>query len=193
MSWSDSQSALASGLAVWPGLLLVVGAALKLREEEEDSVLARVLPALVPPRAIAAVELLVGALVLAGIATPIPAALAALLLAGAAAVSVWGMRNAPESSCGCFGRRSEKVSARTVVRAGLLAALALIAVAGGDPWWSALSDPLALVVGLAAGAGLPALPPELRPRDARLRPREAVCRHKPVSVNRTVTRLRASE
>src|SRR3954451_11398193 len=102
MSWSDSQSALASGLALWPGLLLVVGGALKLREDEEDSVLARVLPAQVSPRAVAAVELLVGALVLLAAALPFPAALAALLLAGAAAVSVWGMRFAPESSCGCF-------------------------------------------------------------------------------------------
>src|SRR5689334_9494743 len=104
MSWSDSQSALASGLAVWPGLLLVVGGALKLREDEEDSVLSRLH---LPPRAVAAVELVIGALVLTGIATPLPEALAALLLAAAAGVSLWGMRNAPESSCGCFGARSE--------------------------------------------------------------------------------------
>src|SRR4051812_37945497 len=118
MSWSDSQSALASGLAVWPGLLLALGGALKLRDDEEDSVLSRALPARVPARAIAATELVVGALVLVGFFAPVPAALAALMLAGAAGVSVWGVRNAPEASCGCLGRRSEKVSTRTVVRAG---------------------------------------------------------------------------
>src|SRR4051812_10009189 len=108
MFGSDSQSAIASGLAVWPGLLLAVGGVLKLRDVEEDSVLSRVLPARVPARAIAAAELLVGALVLIGVFAPVVNAVAALMLAAAAGVSVWGLRHAPESSCGCLGRRSEK-------------------------------------------------------------------------------------
>src|ERR1700743_3398394 len=99
MFWSDSQSAIASGLAVWPGLLLAVGGALKLRDDEDaDSVLSRVLPAQVSPRAIAAAELLVGALVLIGLFATVVDAVAALMLAGAAGVSVWGVRHAPESS-----------------------------------------------------------------------------------------------
>jgi hypothetical protein len=194
MSGSDSLSALASGLAVWPGLLLAVGGALKLLEaEEEDSVLLRVLPAQVSPRAVAAAELLVGALVLVGLLTPVPEALAALLLAGATGVSVWGVRHAPESSCGCFGRRSEKVSPRTIARAGLLAALALIAVLGGEAWWNVFSSVLAIVVVALAGVALAVLTPELQPRNFRVRAREAACKHKPVSVNRTVSRLRASD
>src|SRR3954470_1417528 len=103
-----------SALAIWPGLLLVLGGALKLRDDEEDSVL-RFVP--VPPRLLGATELVIAAAVLAGV--PFAAWLAAALFAAAAGVSLWGIRNAPESSCGCFGSRSQKVGARTVGRAGL--------------------------------------------------------------------------
>src|SRR3954452_21241885 len=110
-----------SALAIWPGLLLVVGGALKLRDDEDDSVLARLR---VPPRLLAAVELVVGVAALA--AVPFAAAAASGLFALAAAVSLWGLRHAPEASCGCFGRRSQKVSARTDVAAAVLFALALL-------------------------------------------------------------------
>src|SRR3954451_416151 len=146
-----------SALAIWPGLLLVIGGALKLRDDDQDSVLARLR---VPPRVLAAIELVVGVAVLASL--PFAAAVAAALFAVAAGVSVWGMRYAPQSSCGCFGKRSPQVSARTVQRAGALCVLALLAALGGEAWWHL--DLPAVVLVLATGAALAALTPELRPR-----------------------------
>src|SRR3954465_11792523 len=94
-------------VAVWPGLFLLAGGALKLRADEEgETLMARVLPDFIPPRAVAAAEIAIGALVLLGV--PLVAYVAALLLAVAAGVAAWGVVNVPEASCGCFGARSER-------------------------------------------------------------------------------------
>jgi len=201
MSGSETLSALASGLAVWPGLFLLAGGAVKAREWrapdlDRDDVLARVLGDRVPLRpvwaAVAATEVVVGALVLAGLLTPFPALAAALVLGAAGMVAAWGVRNAPGAGCGCFGARSEQVSSRTVWRAAALTALALAGALGGGAWYDVLQAPLALVVVLAAGAALAAATPELRPRDVRMRAYQTVCSHKPASPQRTLERLRAS-
>src|SRR3954447_10016024 len=123
-------------VAVWPGLFLLAGGALKLRADEDgETLMTRVLPDFIAPKAVAAAEIAIGALVLLGV--PLVAYAAALLLAVAAAVAVWGVVNVPEASCGCFGARSERVSPRTAVRAGLLAVLALAGAIGAAPWWTA--------------------------------------------------------
>jgi hypothetical protein len=202
MSWSDSLSALASGLALWPGVFLLAGGATKALdvragESGTGTVLARALPTRVPLRAawtaVAGAELAVGGLVLAGVALPFSLLAAAAGLAAAGLLSLWGVRHAPDTGCGCFGAaRSEPVSPRTVVRAGVLCALALVAMLGGDGWFAALSHPLAVAAVLAVGAGLAAATPELRPRNARVRLREAVWAHRPAPPRRTLERLRRS-
>jgi hypothetical protein len=179
--WSD----LLVALAIWPGLFLLAGGALKLRADEDgETLMTRVLPGFVSPRAVAGAELAIGALVLLGV--PFSGYAAAVLLAAAAGVATWGVFNVPQASCGCFGARSEPVSPRTAVRAGLLALLAL----GGTPWWDA--SPAGCALAVLAGAVLVALTPELRSRDARLSVNEAVCAHRPVSVRATLSRLRRS-
>jgi hypothetical protein len=132
--------------------------------------------------------------VLVGVGTPFPELAAAAGLAVAALVALWGMRHAPDAGCGCFGAaRSEPVSGRTVARAAVLSAFALVAALAGDAWAGALSHPAAVAVVLAAGVALLAATPELRPRDVRLRAGEAVCSHRPAPPRRTLERLRASE
>jgi hypothetical protein len=200
MNWSESLSAFVSGLALWPGLFLLAGGAAKVRDRGEpvaDTLIARVLPAFVPVgvawAALAIAELVVGALMLTGIAAPLPEFAAAAGLGLAAVVALWGMRNAPDTGCGCFGTKSEPVTARTVVRAGVLAGLALAAAIAGGVWTDALSHPLAIVLGLAVGLALLATTPELRPRDVRLRAGQAVCSHRPAPPRQTLERLRGSE
>jgi len=202
--WSD----LLVALAVWPGLFLLAGGALKLRADDgEETLMTRVLRGWVPPRAVALAELAVGALLLLGV--PFSAYLAALLLAVAAGVATWGVYNVKEVSCGCFGARSEPVSPRTALRAGLLALFALggapwwpgasgeggmaggVAGIGGTPWWDASLAGFALA--LVAGAVLVALTPELRSHEARLTVNEVVCSHRPASLRTTLARLRRSK
>ena len=200
MNWSESLSAFASGLAVWPGLFLVAGGAAKVRDRSElatNTLIVRVLPARVNARvawnAIAIAELLVGALLLVGVAVPVAELVAAAGLGAAALVALWGMHNAPDVGCGCFGTKSEPVTARTVIRAGVLAGLALVAAIAGGVWTDALPHPLAVVLGLAVGIALLATTPELRPRDVRLRAAQAVCAHRPAPPRQTLERLRGSE
>jgi hypothetical protein len=182
--WSD----LVAALAVWPGLFPLAGGALKLRADEAgETLMTRVLPDFVSPKAVAGVELALGALVLL---VPVSAFAAAALLALAAGVATWGVFNVPEASCGCFGARSEPVSPRTAVRAGLLALLALAPAVAGAAWWDASLAGVALT--LVAGAVLVALTPELRSRDARLAVNEAVCAHRPAPPRVTLARLRGS-
>jgi hypothetical protein len=204
-------SAIASGLALWPGLFLVAGGlakALDLRRNDlRRTVVARLLPDRVPPRgawaAVAAAELGVGALVLAGLLVPVPEVAAAVLLAGAALVAGWGVRHAPGAPCGCLGARSRTtVSPRTVVRAGSLSALAAIAAVGGEAWTALLHEPWALAAAAAAGAALAWLSPERGQAVTSLRGaaglrarrlRDAACTHRSIPVDRTVARLRGTE
>jgi uncharacterized membrane protein YphA (DoxX/SURF4 family) len=206
-------SAIASGLALWPGLFLAAGGLAKavdlVRDEVQDTVFARLLAGRAPLRAawglVAALELSVGVLVVAGLATPWPEAAAALLLSVAALIALWGLRHAPEAGCGCFGARTtEPVSARTAVRAGFLAALAFVAALGGASWTAVLDYPAAVAATVAAGLALAWLSPELPSvRNAAATwagraalpargLRDAVC-GRWIPVDRTVAGLRRSE
>ena len=152
--------AIASSLALWPGLLLAAGGLAKAVDLASDDVQDTVLHGWWPAarrcarpgvssrrRSWRSASWSSPAL-----AVPWPEAAAALLLGGAALVAVWGLRNAPDAGCGCFGARATAtVSARTAVRAGFLAALAAVAAVGGASWTSVLDDPAA-----AAAPSLPA-------------------------------------
>jgi hypothetical protein len=162
--------AIASGLALWPGLLLVSGGLAKAVDvaghDLGDTVLARLIPGRRPLRAAwgltAGAELSVGALVVAGVAVPWPEVAAALLLTGAALVAAWGLRYAPDAGCGCFGAAATtRLSVRTGVRAGFLAVLAALAVAGGASWTTVFDHAIAAAVTVAAGVALAWLSPEL--------------------------------
>ena len=62
--WSD----LLAALAVWPGLFLLAGGALKLRADEPgETLMTRVLPDFVSPKTVACAEIVIGALVLLGV------------------------------------------------------------------------------------------------------------------------------
>src|SRR6188508_3000373 len=162
--------AIASSLALWPGLMLVAGGLTKAVDVASgdlgDTVLARLIPGRRPLRAAwglaAAAELAVGALVVAGVELPWPEIAAALLLSGAALVAAWGLRYAPDAGCGCFGARATtRLSVRTSVRAGFLAALAALAAVGGASWTSVFDYLVAVAVTVAAGITLAWLSPEL--------------------------------
>jgi hypothetical protein len=121
-------------------------------------------------------------------------------------VGVWGIRNAPDAGCGCFGARSTAtLGRRTVARAGLLALLAAVAAVGGESWMSALDDPAAVAALVVAGIALAWLSPELSELRGAAAPhvdaaalrarrlRDATCRRRRVSVDRSIARLRRSE
>jgi hypothetical protein len=190
--------AVLSSLALWPGLLLVAGGLAKAADVARGDVRDTVLTRLIGRHrrrgtwaAVAAAELVAGALVLATVFTPWPEAGAAVLLAGATGIAAWGMRHAPDAGCGCFGAGSAPVNVRTVVRAGLLAALAAAAAVGGDGWTAVFGEPAAWVAVVLAGVVLSWLSPELRGAAAE-RVEEAACR-RGVSFERSVARLRRSE
>jgi len=180
---------------MWPGLFLLVGGATKAADSTHGrgTVVLRALPARVPEAAawwtLAALELGAGALVLATLATPFAQLAAALLLAVATAVAAWGVRNASDASCGCLGA-SRPIDAGTPLRAAALAALALCGALAARPWTAVFDDAAATALWLAVGAALAAATPELRGG----RPlAEALCARRWVSLERTLTRLRASE
>jgi methylamine utilization protein MauE len=197
-------SALASGLGLWPGVFLLAAGWAKARDGSggRDTVVARALPGWLPLRpawlAAAAVEVATGALVVSTLLAPWPEYAAATVLMTAVLVALWGVRNAPEAGCGCFGSTDETpVSTGTVVRAGVLAALALAAALGGAGWTEVFSDPLALAACAVVGAGLVAISPELRESLRRAagsqRVRDAVCTVRRVPLEATLARLHRSE
>jgi hypothetical protein len=210
---TGSPSAIASSLALWPGLFLVVGGLAKAvdvsRGEVGGTVLARLVDGRAPQRAVwalvAAAELAVGMLVVAGLAVPWPEAAAALLLSGAGLVAAWGVRHAPDAGCGCIGARSTAtVDRRTVLRAGLLAVFAALAAAGGASWMSAVHDPLAVAAVVVSGVALAWLSPELSRlwhavakrlagQPSRGRRLQAVACSRRVSLERSLDRLCRSE
>jgi len=190
--------AVASSLALWPGLLLVAGGLAKsfdvARDEVSDTVFARLVGRhrlRAAWGAVAGAELAVGGLVLATVLAPWPEAAAAVLLAGAAAIALWGLRYAPDAGCGCFGAGSSPVSVRTTARAGFLAALAALAAVGGESWTAVFGEPAAWLAVALAGAVVAWLSPELR-EAAAARAQEAACLRR-VSLERSVARLRRSE
>jgi hypothetical protein len=193
--------AVASSLALWPGLLLTAGGLAKAadvaRDDVRDTVLARAVGRhrlRVTWVAVAAAELVTGALALAALVAPWPEAAAAVLLAGATGLAAWGLRHAPDAGCGCFGARSSaRVTGRTAARAALLAALAAAAAAGGEGWTAVFRDPLAAVAVVLAGAVLAGLSPELRRMPAAVRRLQDVGCRRTVPVERSVTQLQRSE
>lgn len=121
----------------------------------------------VPPRlarlvaaGLAPAELVVALLLLVPASSPAGLVLALVLLAGFTGAVVVALRAGRRPECHCFGRiGGADISARTVVRNGVLAALAvlgLVGTAAGDrPDGSALAG--AVVAGLALGAAVIAL------------------------------------
>lgn len=204
-------AAFGAGIGFWPGLYLLAGGCAKAlsRPQRADTIVTRVLPHRVPVlaawRTVAGVELGIGALVVAAVATPVPEYAAAAALAFAALVAAWGVRHAPDAGCGCFGAQSAThVSTSTVVRSGLLSAFALASALVGQGWTHVLAHPGAALVWLAVGVALWAGTPELR--DLVWRPgsfrsaysgavrrlRETACARRKLSVERMVAQLRAS-
>jgi hypothetical protein len=203
-------TAVLSGLAFWPGLLLVVAGGAKARQTRRNdgissTVVGRLMGKWLPLRPawglIAAIELAVGGLVLATAFTPWPEAAAALVLAAAAALAYVGLRKVPGADCGCFGIRKQ-IHPKTIVRAGLLAALAAAGAAGGEGWTAVFDHPLALVPLVAAGALLLWLSPELTDPVEELQAetvkrarwlRHSACRRRAGPVERTAEQLRRSD
>ncbi|MGB3439446.1 MAG: MauE/DoxX family redox-associated membrane protein [Actinophytocola sp.] len=111
-------------------------------------------------RAVGVVEALIGLLLLAPPVLVVEAYAAAALSVGMLGYLAYGKRKAPDAGCGCLGDKEAPITARGFVRAGLLVALSLVAVAG-SAWWPT-ERPLAtiglVVVELAVFA---ALSPEL--------------------------------
>jgi uncharacterized membrane protein YphA (DoxX/SURF4 family) len=209
----DLLRAAASGLAFWPGLLLVAAGAAKAsdvwrRRRIGSTVVGRLLEDRVPLRpawaVAAAVELAAGALVLSGLLVPWPEAAAALVLAAAAGIAFWGLRTVPGADCGCFGLQN-RVQPWTIVRASLLAALAAAGALGGRSWWAVFDRPAALVPLLAAGALVAWLSPELpdvidalevvagKPSARLRRIRSAACERRAGPVEESADRLRRTE
>jgi len=100
------------------------------------------------PGLIAAESAVVGLLLLPGTARAGYAVAAVLLVAFTAGVS-WLVRRGSTASCRCFGGSGQRLGRRHVVRNGLLAALAIGALATGTTALPA--SPAALLAG-AAGA-----------------------------------------
>lgn len=101
-------------------------------------------------RALPWVEVVLGAVLLAGVGLPWTAMAAAGLLSGFTAAVAVRLRRGEAVPCGCFGETSpEPVGPDTVLRNVLLVALALVGAGGGTDGgaWS-------VVVGLAGGLAI---------------------------------------
>src|SRR5262249_10281611 len=151
-----------------------------------------------------------GCFVLSTVLVPWPEIAAAVLLAGATYVAIWGLRNAPESSCGCLGGlAAARVGRATAFRAGALAAMAALAAFSPDGWTAVFSEPLALLVVLPVGALVIWYSSERDDLWERVRPgmvwpgrvarheanrvRNAACRRRSVPLESSLARLRGSE
>lgn len=115
-------------------------------------------------RALGALELLLGVLVLALPASRWVLVVATVQFAGAAAYAVWALLTAPERPCGCFGLASTlPATARTIVRATLLMVAAAGTAMFGAPWLNGLQTPAGWVVIAGELCILSYLSPEVRP------------------------------
>ncbi len=114
-------------------------------------------------RAVGAVELVVGALLVAPPVVAFEGYLAAALSVGMLGYLTYAKVKAPESSCGCLGDKEIPVRARGFLRAGVMVASGVLAAFGTQWWPAAVADrPLATLVALVAGAALiVGLSPEL--------------------------------
>jgi uncharacterized membrane protein YphA (DoxX/SURF4 family) len=146
------------------GLLLLWAAGSKLRRREDlpDWLTAYGVPARYAREtawAVTAAELVIGVLVLFGIALPLSAyAAVALGLGFVAALAAARLRGAERLRCGCFGA-SEGRTTHLLARAGGFTALALVAAFGGGIEISVSSDTVvaAMLVALSGAVVLLAL------------------------------------
>lgn len=158
---ASTQQAVVGGVLLWASAfkLLHRNASIAARR----SVLARITGkerAVGAYRAVGVVEAVVGLLLLVPPVLVVEAYAAAALSVGMLGYLAYGKLKAPDASCGCLGEKEAPIQVRGFVRAGLLVALSLLAVAG-SAWWP-VERPLAtvglVVVELAVFA---ALSPEL--------------------------------
>ena len=101
-------------------------------------------------RALPWVEVVLGAVLLAGVGLPWTAIAAAVLVAGFTGVVAVRVRRGEAVPCGCFGETSsEPVGLDTVLRNLLLVVLSLVAAAAGTHGGAG-----SVVVGVAAGLAI---------------------------------------
>jgi hypothetical protein len=120
----------------------------------------RVVPAY---RAVGAVELALGTLLVLPPVLVVEAYLAVALSAGMVAYLTYAKLKAPESGCGCLGDKQTPVRGRAFARAGLMVAAGALA-AWSTAWWplSLVERPLPwLAVAVLEAAAVVALSPEL--------------------------------
>ncbi|MFI7676656.1 MauE/DoxX family redox-associated membrane protein [Actinophytocola sp. NPDC049390] len=132
---ASSQQAVVGGVLLWASAFKLVhrNASVAARR----SVLARITGkerAVGAYRAVGVVEAVVGLLLLTPPVLVVEAYAAAALSVAMVGYLAYGKLKAPDASCGCLGEKEAPIQARGFVRAGLLAALSLLAVAG-SAWW----------------------------------------------------------
>jgi len=160
LEWPASvQPLFIGGTLLWSGGLKCLGRSA--RRSAERSALpslvgeSRALPAY---RLTGALELALAAVLLLPPAYGWETAAAAVLGAGFLGYLAYARIFAPDSSCGCLSRRRTPVTWRSLARAGLVLAAALLGTRA-DVWWGG-GRPLTAVVLLAEVAALLALSPE---------------------------------
>lgn len=114
-------------------------------------------------RAVGAVELVLGSLLLLPPVLVVEAYLATALSVGMLGYLGYARLRAPESGCGCLGDKQTPVGGRAFARAGVLVGAGALAAAGGG-WWpaAALAAPAVVQVAVVLELALVvALSPEL--------------------------------
>ncbi len=161
VSLASVQQVLLGGVLLWAG-------ALKLRAPQaaRRSALKRLVGerrVLAAYRAVAAVELAVGVLLVAPPAAAAEAYAAVALGLGMLGYLTYARVMAPDSGCGCLGEKHAPVRGRAFLRAGVLVAAGVVAAFGAAWWPAAVGErPLATAGLLVAQAALVvALSPEL--------------------------------
>ncbi|MFY7064867.1 MauE/DoxX family redox-associated membrane protein [Nocardiopsis changdeensis] len=181
-------------------VLLLFGALTKLGSRDASSGLSVLLPARLRRPAVLGTGLLEAALaaglvLLSGVPGEAVRLLTALVFAASVAVLLLVRRRDPEAGCGCFGGLSRApIGWRTLTRAGLLSAAALLTLGLEPTAWQAVlgAGPAHAAVLGAELLLLAALSPELRGTAARLRHREP-CELREVSERAVWRRLRRSD
>jgi hypothetical protein len=97
-------------------------------------------------QALGALELLLAGLLLTGRFLTAARPVALCVFGAGTCYVLWALRNAPDSSCGCFSAHS-RITIFTVCRCCVLLASSIFALQARVAWWSALGH-----TGLAAGA-----------------------------------------
>lgn len=161
------------------GVFLLSGAA-KLRDPAGMVVLLRqavhpTVPAFGPTRALAVVELALGAVLLLAVAPRVAGALCALVLAAFSVALRVAARRAPEAAaaCGCFGSGAGAPPGQALARNALLIACAgaTVAWSPGRTPWELSAEQLVGAATLAVGLSCAWLLATALVREARRRPR----------------------